>query len=89
MISLIHRDSHLILTALTCTAYHGSKLRTTATIDMFARSAPPLPIAATPATTRRCPPLPPPAAATARLAAAHCGHTRQYPPLPAAAATRL
>ena len=46
------------------------------------------PAAATPATTRRCPPLLPPTAATARLAAAHRGHTRQYPPLPAAATTR-
>jgi hypothetical protein len=44
--------------------------------------------AATPATTRRCPPLPPPTAATARLAAAHRGHTRQYPQLPAAATIR-
>ena len=85
------------MTAPTCPAYHGSKLRTTATIDMFVRNAPPLPAAATPATTRRwrCPPLPPPAAATARPAAAtarpaaaHRDHARRYPPLPAAATSR-
>ena len=85
MISLIHRDSHLI--DLDCpNLYSLPRLKTAHNCNYrYVRSE--RPAAAHCGHARHYPPLP--AAATTRLAAAHRGHTRQYPPLPAAAATRL